>query len=80
MKDNLFFDIPAAYEEIANATKAISFNMASDLYTGSLLKTLVASKPSGYFLELGTGSGRSKKEAEQHAAEKALNKMKAKTE
>ena len=57
MKDDLFFDIPAAYEEIANATKAISFNMASDLYTGSLLKTLVASKPSGYFLELGTGSG-----------------------
>ena len=31
--------------------------MASDLYTGSLLKTLVASKPSGKILELGTGSG-----------------------
>ena len=31
--------------------------MASDLYTGSLLKTLVASKPSGRILELGTGSG-----------------------
>ena len=31
--------------------------MASDLYTGSLLKTLAASKPSGRFLELGTGTG-----------------------
>ena len=57
MKDDSFFDIPAAYDSIANATRALSFNMASDLYTGSLLKTLVASKPSGHFLELGTGSG-----------------------
>ena len=31
--------------------------MASDLYTGSLLKTLVASKAGGRILELGTGSG-----------------------
>jgi predicted O-methyltransferase YrrM len=31
--------------------------MASDLYTGSLLKTLAASKPSGRFLELGAGTG-----------------------
>ena len=57
MKDDVFFDIPAQYEGIANATRAIDFNMASDLYTGSLLKTLTASKPSGRFLELGTGSG-----------------------
>lgn len=57
MKDNLFFDIPVQYESIAKATKALQFNMASDLYTGSLLKTLVASKPGGRFLELGTGSG-----------------------
>jgi predicted O-methyltransferase YrrM len=27
------------------------------IYTGSLLKTLVASKPGGRILELGTGSG-----------------------
>src|SRR5262249_36409085 len=33
------------------------FNMASDLQTGSLLKTLVASKPWGRILELGTGTG-----------------------
>jgi predicted O-methyltransferase YrrM len=31
--------------------------MASDLQTGSLLKTLVASKTAGRFLELGTGTG-----------------------
>ena len=31
--------------------------MSSDLYTGSLLKTLVASKLAGHILELGTGSG-----------------------
>jgi predicted O-methyltransferase YrrM len=57
MKDDRFFDIPAPYESIAEATKALQFNMASDLYTGSLLKTLIASKPLGRFLELGTGSG-----------------------
>jgi predicted O-methyltransferase YrrM len=57
MNDSLFFDIPDAYEGIATATKAMQFDMASDLYTGSLLKTLVASKPRGRFLELGTGSG-----------------------
>jgi len=57
MRDDQFFDIPGAYEKIVSATKAIQFNMASDLYTGSVLKTLVASKPSGRFLELGTGSG-----------------------
>jgi predicted O-methyltransferase YrrM len=57
MQDNIFFDIPAPYKGIVKATKELEFNMASDLYTGSLLKTLVASKPSGRFLELGTGSG-----------------------
>ena len=31
--------------------------MNSDLYTGSLLKTLVASKKGGRILELGTGGG-----------------------
>ncbi len=39
------------------ATEKLSFTMASDLQTGSLLKTLVASKPSAKLLELGTGSG-----------------------
>ncbi len=57
MQDNIFTDIPVQYESISAATKELSFNMASDLYTGSLLKTLVASKLSGRILELGTGSG-----------------------
>lgn len=50
-------NIPTAYEAIEIATKKLSFNMASDVYTGSLLKTLVAAKPGGRILELGTGSG-----------------------
>ena len=57
MVDSIFSDVPVQYESIAEATKAIEFNMASDLQTGSLLKTLVASKPSGTILELGTGTG-----------------------
>jgi len=57
MEDDIFFDIPAPYKRIAKATKELNFGMASDLYTGSILKTLIASKPGGLFLELGTGSG-----------------------
>ena len=57
MVDSIFSDIPVQYENIAEATKAIEFNMASDMQTGSLLKTLVASKLSGRILELGTGTG-----------------------
>lgn len=57
MNDLLFADVPEAYEKIKSATDELKFNMASDLQTGSLLKTLVASKPGGRFLELGTGTG-----------------------
>src|SRR5215467_2812531 len=57
MVDSIFSNIPVQYENIAEATRAIEFNMASDLQTGSLLKTLVASRPSGRILELGTGTG-----------------------
>jgi len=57
MVDSIFFDIPVQYASIAEATKAIEFNMASDMQTGSLLRTLVASKPAGRILELGTGTG-----------------------
>ncbi len=57
MFDTVFTDIPVQYEDILNETKRLSFAMASDLQTGSLLKTLVASKPSAKILELGTGSG-----------------------
>jgi len=57
MVDSIFSDIPVQYENIAEATRAMEFNMASDMQTGSLLKTLAASKPSGRILELGTGTG-----------------------
>jgi len=57
MNDLLFADVPEVYEKIRSATDELKFNMASDLQTGSLLKTLVASKPWGRFLELGTGTG-----------------------
>lgn len=57
MTDTITARIPDEYEKIKEATNELKFNMASDLYTGSLLKTLAASNPSGRFLELGTGTG-----------------------
>lgn len=57
MNDSMIARIPEEYQKIKEATLELKFNMASDLYTGSLLKTLAASKPSGRFLELGTGTG-----------------------
>jgi len=52
-----FGQIPPEYEKIKQATDELKFSMASDLETCSLLRTLAASKPSGRFLELGTGTG-----------------------
>jgi predicted O-methyltransferase YrrM len=57
MEDAVFTNIPVPYKAIVRATAALSFTMNSDLYTGSLLKTLVASKPASHILELGTGGG-----------------------
>lgn len=48
---------PAAIRGIMADTQAISFNMISESKVGALLATLAASKPSGQFLELGTGTG-----------------------
>lgn len=48
---------PENYNAIQQATQALGFKMASDVFTCSLLRTLAASKPSGKFLELGTGTG-----------------------
>src|SRR5690606_21788755 len=48
---------PSTYAAIEKATLASNFDMASDSLTGSLLRTLAASKPGGNFLELGTGTG-----------------------
>jgi len=48
---------PAALAAITRDSDRVGFTMASAPETGSLLRTLAASKPSGRFLELGTGTG-----------------------
>lgn len=48
---------PASLARLEAETRTIDFPMASDTLTGSLLRTLVAAKPGGNFLELGTGTG-----------------------
>lgn len=48
---------PASVAAIQAATRAHGFTMASDELTGSLLRTLAATKPGGRLLELGTGTG-----------------------
>lgn len=57
MNDLNILDIPKAYQNLKNAGETVGFTMPSDLYIGTLLKTLVASKPSSNILELGTGTG-----------------------
>jgi len=57
MNDSNILDIPMIHSELESKSKEINFTMPSDLYIGTLLKTLVASKPKGRFLELGTGIG-----------------------
>ncbi len=49
--------LPPFYQQIAEESKSLGFSMCSDLQTGSLLRTLVSSKPGGKFLEIGTGTG-----------------------
>lgn len=48
---------PVLLAEIEAATREVGFGMASEPKTGTLLRTLAASKPGGRFLELGTGTG-----------------------
>jgi predicted O-methyltransferase YrrM len=50
-------NVPAALAGIQRETEALGFSMASEPQTGSLLRTLAASKPGGALLELGTGTG-----------------------
>lgn len=57
MTEEINQPLPQPYHAILEATKASGFTMASDILTCSLLRTLAASKPSGKFLELGTGTG-----------------------
>ena len=57
MNDTENLKEPAAVSAIWTDSKNIGFTMASDPLTGSLLRTLAASKPGGRFLELGSGTG-----------------------
>jgi predicted O-methyltransferase YrrM len=57
MHESPFFSLPPKLAAIQVLTAALGFTMASERGTGNLLQVLVASKPSGRFLELGTGTG-----------------------
>ncbi len=48
---------PLGYTAILEKSEEIGFNMSSDVSVGALLRALVASKPKGNFLEMGTGTG-----------------------
>ncbi|MEM6805248.1 MAG: class I SAM-dependent methyltransferase [Bacteroidota bacterium] len=50
-------NIPLLYPEILAKSKEIGFTMPSDIFIGTLLKSLVTSKPVAQILELGTGIG-----------------------
>jgi predicted O-methyltransferase YrrM len=57
MNDAILIKPPVSLEKIEARSKHLDFAMASDPRTGALLAALAASKPSGRFLELGTGTG-----------------------
>lgn len=57
MNDTKIQDIPSIYPQIIAKSEEIGFTMPSDLYIGTLLKTLISSKPKANLLELGTGIG-----------------------
>ena len=57
MNDSNILDKPNIHSEIERKSKEIGFTMPSDLYVGTLLKTLITSKPKSNLLELGTGIG-----------------------
>ncbi|HJS01200.1 MAG TPA: hypothetical protein VJ780_09720, partial [Flavobacterium sp.] len=57
MKDSNILDIPKIHFEIEAKSKEIGFTMPSDLFIGTLLKTLITSKPKSKIVELGTGIG-----------------------
>lgn len=55
--NNFPFHLPKHYESLRAKSTEIGFSMPSDERTGSLLRTLLATKPGGSFLEIGTGTG-----------------------
>ena len=60
MNMNQLLGSPPEYlSKVQKKCQELGFEMASDEHAGSLLRTLIASKPRGKFLELGTGIGAS---------------------
>jgi predicted O-methyltransferase YrrM len=59
MDDSFRLNPPPALADIGRLASELSFDMACDERTGGLLRTLVAARPGGRFLELGTGVGTS---------------------
>lgn len=57
MNDSNILDRPKIHHTIQAKSDEIGFTMPSDLYVGSLLRTLVSSKPKANILEMGTGIG-----------------------
>ena len=57
MNDLNATDAPDVLDALRRDTDLVGFAMASEPRTGSLLRTLAASKPAGRLLELGTGTG-----------------------
>ncbi|MEQ8924744.1 MAG: class I SAM-dependent methyltransferase [Fulvivirga sp.] len=57
MNDSSIPNIPKVYPQLEAKCKEIGFTMPSDIYIGTLLKSLIASKLKGNVLELGTGIG-----------------------
>lgn len=49
--------LPPGFAEIQAASQVMGFSMPSDLQTGALLQTLVATKQQARVLEIGTGTG-----------------------
>jgi len=57
MNDSTILNTPEIHSKILKKSEEIGFSMPSDLFVGSLLRTLITSKQGGQFLELGTGIG-----------------------
>lgn len=57
MNDSNIVQQPKSYAKLLQKCADIGFTMPSDIYIGTLLKSLIAAKPNGRFLELGTGIG-----------------------
>lgn len=57
LNENTINDTPVIYQQLVAKGEEIGFDMPSDMLVGSLLKTLISSKPGCNVLELGTGIG-----------------------